>query len=62
MIVQSIGDVPMRCRLCGHECTMKETEPDCDGDGSRGCPVADCGGVMRALEHDNLLGHCAAES
>lgn len=41
----SILDVLMRCRLCGHVCRLEECEPDCDGEGSLGCPLSDCGGI-----------------
>lgn len=44
--LQSILDVPMVCDTCGSTCTVKDCEPDVDGEGSLGCPVADCGGMM----------------
>jgi hypothetical protein len=48
--LQSILDVQMRCSRCGCIVTIAECEPDCDGDGSLGCPVPDCGGVMQEAE------------
>jgi len=47
----SILDVPMECPRCGYRARLADCEPDCDGDGSLGCPIADCGGVMRSLPH-----------
>ncbi len=43
----SILDVPMVCPLCGSTCAVGECEPDVDSDGSLGCPVSDCGGIMQ---------------
>lgn len=40
------GDIPMRCRLCGHVARLYDCEPDVDGDGSLGCPISDCGGIV----------------
>ncbi len=48
----SILDVLMKCSRCGYCACVADCEPDCDGDGSLGCPVADCGGVMQeSLPH-----------
>ena len=48
-----IGDVPMRCKRCGHICRLDDC--DCDdsteeGDGNFGCPQPDCGGVMLQVD------------
>jgi len=56
-----IGEIPMECRMCGHKCAFQDCEPDCDGDGGPGCPLSDCGGLMRMLAHENLLGHVEAQ-
>lgn len=40
----------MRCRKCSFVCTVLECEPDCDGDGSLGCPREDCGGIMERAD------------
>lgn len=42
----SILDAPMVCSNCLKRCRVGDCEPDCDGDGSLGCPEPDCGGVM----------------
>ena len=42
-----IGDVPMRCKICGTVTRFEDCEPDVDGDGSPGCPVPDCGGIAK---------------
>jgi hypothetical protein len=45
-----IGDVRMRCKLCGHEARLADC--NCDdpiGDGLIGCPLPDCGGEMNAV-------------
>lgn len=52
----SIANVPMKCRMCGFTCRFEDCEADADGDGSPGCPQADCGGIMWALPHMTLLG------
>lgn len=44
--MKSILDVEMKCGACGFLCTVGESEPDCDGEGSLGCPTPDCGGIM----------------
>ncbi len=44
-----IGDVSMKCPLCGFECRLYDAEPDCDGEGSLGCPEPNCGGRVHAL-------------
>lgn len=43
----SILDVPIVCQLCGSTCRAGDCEPDVDGEGSLGCPVTDCGGIMQ---------------
>lgn len=43
----SILQERMKCPLCAFRCTVDACEPDCDGEGSLGCPQPDCGGVMR---------------
>lgn len=45
-MLRSITDVLMRCPLCGKIQRVGDSEPDVDGDGSSGCNVADCGGVL----------------
>jgi hypothetical protein len=44
-----IGDVPMKCQLCGAITRLDDCEPDVDGDGSLGCPLPDCGGIALEL-------------
>ena len=44
----SIMDVPMKCPLCGTITRLGDCEPDVDGDGSPGCPLPDCGGIVKA--------------
>jgi len=43
--IKSILDVSMKCGLCGWKGTVRDCEPDCDGDGSLGCPLEDCEGI-----------------
>jgi hypothetical protein len=45
--LRSILDVPMKCELCGAVTRAGDCEPDVDGDGSLGCPLPDCGGIVR---------------
>lgn len=45
-IYRSILDVPMTCILCGTTTRAGDCEPDVDGEGSLGCPVDDCGGIV----------------
>lgn len=47
MTLPSILDVVLVCERCGQLNRVADCEPDVDGDGSLGCPVADCGGKMR---------------
>jgi hypothetical protein len=42
-----IGDVPMQCGKCGAIVKVYDCEPDVDGEGSLGCSVPDCGGLMQ---------------
>jgi hypothetical protein len=45
-----IGDVPMKCRSCGHECRLDDCNADDPiGDGLFGCPIDDCGGEMEQI-------------
>lgn len=44
--MRSILDVVLTCALCGKPCKVGDAEPDVDGDGSPGCPVTDCGGIL----------------
>lgn len=46
----SILDVLMICPLCDAISTVGTCEPDVDGDGSLGCPQADCGGVVHEFK------------
>lgn len=46
----SILDAQLRCPLCGTVSKVGECEPDVDGDGSLGCPLPDCGGVMQEMK------------
>jgi hypothetical protein len=48
LMLGSILDVEMICPLCGWKGTVKDCEPDADGDGGLGCPVEDCGGMVDA--------------
>jgi hypothetical protein len=50
MSLLSILDVLLRCPECGTVSRLGDCEPDVDGDGSPGCPVEDCGGVMEGKE------------
>ena len=45
----SILEARLRCRSCGAISRVGECEPDIDGEGSLGCPVPDCGGVMEEI-------------
>lgn len=47
--LRSILDVVLICARCGHSARVADCEPDSDGDGSLGCPVADCGGTMQEV-------------
>jgi hypothetical protein len=47
--MRSILDVLMRCPICGTVTRAGDSEPDADGDGSCGCPVPDCGGILIEL-------------
>ncbi|MFH1738997.1 MAG: hypothetical protein ABIH23_08310 [bacterium] len=40
----SILNVRMICESCGWEGSVYQCEPDCDGDGSLGCP--NCGEIV----------------
>ncbi len=38
----------MRCMNCGHTCRLDDANIDDPfGDGSIGCPLPDCGGLMQ---------------
>lgn len=43
----------MQCPLCGWHGIFDDTEPDADGEGSPGCPVIDCGGIVFATNLTN---------
>ncbi len=47
--LQRIGDVSVRCNVCGWEGTVDDCEPDVDGDGSLGCHA--CNAVVEVLLH-----------
>ncbi len=42
----SILDAMLVCSICGSTNRVGDCEPDVDGDGSLGCLVEDCGGIM----------------
>jgi len=42
-----IGDVPMECPLCGWKGRLDDTEPAVDDEGQFGCPVTECGGIVK---------------
>jgi len=44
--LSSILDAPLWCSLCRVLARAGDCIPDVDGDGSLGCPVPDCGGLM----------------
>jgi hypothetical protein len=48
--LRRILDVELKCPCCGKVARVGDCEPDCDGEGSLGCPEPDCGGVMREME------------
>ncbi len=48
--LRSILDVRMICDICGAPCRAGDCEPDVDGEGSLGCPVPDCGGVLHEAD------------
>ena len=45
-----IGDVKMRCPVCGWTGTLDEAEPAINSEGEYGCPVPDCGTVVVSTE------------
>lgn len=53
MELMRIHEQPMFCPVCGFECIFDDCEPDCDGDGSPGCPQPDCGTIMQMRERSN---------
>lgn len=60
MMLRSILDVPMTCELCGTVTRAGDCEPDVDGDGSLGCPLPDCGGIVHETLGDGIgaeVGH-----
>lgn len=53
--LKSILDVILICVQCGTKSRIADCEGDVDGDGSLGCPVPDCGGIMVEPETLNSL-------
>lgn len=56
-----IGEVPMVCLKCSHRCPLDDANGDDPfEDGSFGCPIVDCGGIMKedlsAMEIDAETG------
>lgn len=49
--MNSILDEILVCEICASTCRVGDCEPDVDGEGSLGCPVPDCGGIMREFAH-----------
>lgn len=49
-MLRSVLDVPMICALCGKISRAGDCEPDVDGEGSLGCPLPDCGGIVKELD------------
>lgn len=47
-----IGDVQLKCELCGAVNRVSDCEPDADGEGSLGCPLPDCGGIMKEIKRE----------
>lgn len=45
--MKNILDAELICEMCKTVSRVSDCEPDVDGDGSLGCPLPDCGGVMR---------------
>jgi len=46
-IYRSILDVPMTCQRCGTTSRAGDCVPDVDNEGSLGCPVDDCDGIVK---------------
>jgi len=46
----SILDAPVVCTACGYKCAVRDAEPCAGGGTGLGCPLPDCGGIMRADE------------
>lgn len=51
--MKSILDVAMQCPQCGWKGLVRDAEPDVDGDGSPGCPVTECGGIVAEDDQAN---------
>ena len=51
--MNSITDVKCYCQYCNWFGTLKDCEPDIDGDGSLGCP--ECSRVMRDISKYDIL-------
>ena len=54
----SILDAPMQCPLCGWTGRVGDTEPDVDSDGSLGCPIEECGGIVTHIAGCYLAQEC----
>ena len=60
-LVRRIMDVPMKCDLCGAVTRAGDCEPDVDGDGSLGCPLPDCGGIVKSATDPKETPDCACD-
>ena len=49
LLMTSIDDVPMVCPLCGWRGPLGEAGPAANREGEYGCPVVDCGGIVKEI-------------
>ena len=49
LLMTSILDVLMVCPLCGWRGKLGAAAPAVNSDGEYGCPVVDCGGIVKEI-------------